>query len=82
LKAVGYSTLIERFGLQTLRPEIRSYLLDTGHRRSVIEGGRREEWYPPRADPGEPWTDHLAFALKREGIYLEVLAALFAVAPR
>jgi hypothetical protein len=82
LKAIGYLALIERFSLETLAPEIRSYLLDAGHRRSVIESGRQQEWYPPRADPGETWTDHLAFALKREGINLEVLAALFAVAPR
>ena len=81
MKAIGYLALIERFGLETLAPEVRSYLLDAGHRRSVIQDGRREEYYPPRSDPGDAWTDQLAFALKREGVNLEVLSALFAVAP-
>lgn len=82
LKAIGYLALVEHFGLETLTPEVCSYLLDAGHRRSVIDGSRRTEYYPARADPGQAWTDHLAFALKREGLNLEVLAALFAVAPR
>jgi len=81
LKAIGYLALVERFGLDTLALEARSYLLDRGHRRSVVREGRREEYYPPRSDPGHGWTDHLLFALKREGINLEVLAALFSVAP-
>jgi hypothetical protein len=81
MKAIGYLALIERFELDTLAPDIRSYLLDSGHRRSVTQDGRYEEYYPPRDDPGDAWTDHLAFALKREGLNLEVLAALFAVAP-
>jgi hypothetical protein len=81
LKAVGYLALIQRFGLETLTPDIRSHLLDSGHRRSVTEDGRHEEYYPPRDDPGDAWTDHLVFALKREGLNLEVLAALFAVVP-
>ncbi len=82
MKAIGYLALIERFSLETLTPETRSYLLDAGHRRSVIHDGGHEEYYPPRADPGDAWTDHLTFALKREGVNLEVLSALFTIAPR
>jgi len=82
LKAIGYLALVEYFGLETLTLEVCSYLLDAGHRRSVIDGSRRTEYYPARADPGQAWTDHLAFGLKREGLNLEVLAALFAVVPR
>src|SRR4030065_2544818 len=81
MRPVGYIELIERFGLETLAPESRSYVPERGHRRSVIRDGRREQSYPTQAYPGDSWTDHLAFALKREGLNLEVLAALFAVAP-
>jgi len=81
VKPVGYAELIDRFGLETPAPEPRSYLLDRGHRRSTLKEGRREEHYPPRDDPGDSWTDHLMFALKRESLNLGILAALFAVAP-
>lgn len=81
MRAVGYLELIERFALETPTPESCSYVLDRGHRRSVTREGRREEYYPAQAHPGASWIDHLAFALKREGVNLEVLAALFAVAP-
>lgn len=81
MRPVGYTELIERFGLETLAPESRSYVLERGHRRSILQDGRREEHYPAQSDPGELWTDHLVFALKREGLNLEVLAALFAAAP-
>jgi hypothetical protein len=81
MKPIGYAELIERFVLHTLALESRSYVLDRGHRRSVIQDGRREEYFTAQADPGGEWTDHLVFALKHEGVNLEVLAALFAVAP-
>ncbi len=81
MRPVGYIELIERFGLETLAPESRSYVLERGHRRSVIRDGHRDDYYPAQAYPGASWTDHLTFALKREGLNLEVLAALFAVVP-
>ena len=81
MRSVGYIELIQRFGLETLAPETRSYVLERGHRRSITRDGRREEHYPGRDAPGDSWTDHLEFALKREGLNLEVLAALFTVAP-
>ncbi|MBU2603456.1 MAG: Fic family protein [Actinobacteria bacterium] len=81
MRPVGYTELIERFGLEILAPESRSYVLERGHRRSEIRDGHRIESYPARAYPGTSWTDHLVFALKREAMNLEVLAALFAVVP-
>lgn len=47
----------------------------------VIQDGRQEEYFPAQADPGDDWTDHLVFALKREGVNLQILSVLFAVAP-
>lgn len=81
LKPIGYMALVERFGLEVLTPALSSYLLERGRRRTRVEEARCEEFYPPRDDPGSEWTDHLWFALKHEGVNLEVLAALFRNAP-
>lgn len=81
MRYLGYRHLIERFKLEVLSPARVSFLLASGHRRTRLAKGVCEEYYPPRDDPGEAWTDHLGFALKHEGVNLEVLAALFRVAP-
>lgn len=77
MKTLGYTALTDMFRLDVLKPWVASYLLERGDRRTRMEGARREEFYPPRYFPGETWTDQLVFALKHEGINLEVLAALF-----
>jgi hypothetical protein len=77
VRSIGYQELIARFGLDVLAPEVSSHALEKGHRRSSDKGGRRAEYYPRTAAPGDQWTDHLVFALKHEGINLEVLSALF-----
>ena len=81
MKPIGYMALVERFGLEVLTPAWSSYLLERGRRRTKVEGARGEEFYPPRDDPGSEWTDHLSFALKHEGVNLEVLAALYQHVP-
>jgi hypothetical protein len=82
MKPIGYTALVKTFQLDVLRPWMTSYLLERGDRRSRTEGGRREELFPPRYFRGEAWADHLVFALKHEGLNLEVLAALFERLPR
>jgi hypothetical protein len=77
MKRIGYSELVTRFGLNVLAADRVAYLVEHGHRRTRTSEGRTEEFYPARQDPGTAWTDHLAFALKHEGVNLEVLAALF-----
>lgn len=81
LEKLAYAHLIDRFGLDVTEPPIASFLLERGSRRTQIVGGRREEYYPPRDNPGPHWIDHLKFALKHEGVNLEVLSALFQAAP-
>jgi hypothetical protein len=81
MQPIGYRQLIERFGLTVLPPDQASFLLTSGHRKTRLTEGFREEYYPPRNDPGAAWTDQLTFALKHEGVNLEVLAALFQVVP-
>ena len=81
MKLVGYNELAVRFGLNVLRPDTFSYVVERGHRKTRDVEGRREESYPARHDPGDAWTSHLAFALKNEGVNLEILAALFETTP-
>jgi hypothetical protein len=81
MKTIGYQELVARFGLKVLPPASGSFLLESGRRRSVFAGGCHQEYYPPRDNPGSAWTDHLQFALKHEGVNLEILAALFKFVP-
>jgi hypothetical protein len=79
---LGYAALIDCFGLDVLKPAGACYLLERGHRRSQVTEGRRAEYFPPRDNPGATWTDQLLFALRQEGVNLEVLAAVFQAAPK
>jgi hypothetical protein len=82
MKAIGYQKLIELYGLSVREPARFSWVrLKGSERTSKLEDGREVEIYPPRYDPGEEWQAHLGFALKHEGINLEILAAVLAKAP-
>jgi hypothetical protein len=74
---VGYSRLIAQFGLKVLSLPRLSFLTPKGGRRDHQESGRRTVIFPAAYDPGESIANHLEFALKHEGVNLEVLAALF-----
>lgn len=80
LSSLGYGFLIETFGLEVLEPLQRrmrttsSLLLGTRQ-----EGAYEETLLPQRVCPSERWQDHLLYAVKNEGINLEVLRALYAV---
>jgi hypothetical protein len=74
---VGYSRLVAQFGLKVLSLPRLSFLTPKGGRREHNESGRRVVIFPAAYAPGETVTDHLEFALKHEGLNLEVLAALF-----
>ena len=77
MKAIGYAWLIQAYRLDVLEPSSVSYIHERSDRRSVEENGRTESYYPRGYDPGSEWTGNLAFALKHEGLNLEVLSALF-----
>lgn len=77
LNPLGYNALIQRYKLDVLPPWRESWLAPRGERKTSVEAGRTTEIYPPRYDPGASLGDHLTFALKNEGVNLEVLAALF-----
>lgn len=82
MKPAGYLALVDQFRLEVLRPWRSCFVRKRGSDRITRqEGGRVVDLYPVRYDPGEAWTDHLTFALKHEGVNLEILAALFRSAP-
>ena len=79
LKALGYSELIRRYSLDVLSPWCESWLAPRGERKTHVEQNLTTSIYPPRYDPGDELGDQLTFALKYEGVNLEVLSALFGV---
>jgi hypothetical protein len=74
---VGYSRVIADFQLAVLPPHRLSFVAARGGRKERIEEGRALVVFPPGYRPGRAIVDQLEFALKHEGINLEVLAALF-----
>jgi Fic/DOC family len=81
MKPLGYHNLTVHFGLKTMPHHCISWLQEGGRRRTLEKDGRREEFYTPRDNPGDSWTDQLQFALKHEGVNIEILAALFETVP-
>lgn len=78
---IGYAALIDRFALEVSGMECVALLAAYGRRRTEKRETEVREWFSPQYDPGPDWAAHLGFALKHEGVHLEVLAALFARAP-
>jgi hypothetical protein len=75
---VGYARLIAEYALSVMPPHRLTYLAAAGQRRERMENGRIAVLLPPGGYTGSgAAADHLAFALKHEGVSLEVLAALF-----
>ena len=77
MKSVGYKRLIEDYALSVLEPARISYIHERSEQRIVQSGTSLEVYYPQSYDPGMGWDKNLPFALKYEGINLEVLAAFF-----
>jgi hypothetical protein len=80
LKPVGYGALLERYRLNPLPHWCVSHVTPRGDRRTVVAPDLTSEVYPARYDPGDTAGDHLEFALKYEGVNLEILRAVFMAA--
>jgi hypothetical protein len=80
---IGYSALIERYRLAAL-PLGQSALIDTAikGRRHQQQGGQWQGLFEPNYSPEGTLAGHLQFALRYEGVNLQVLALLFAQAGR
>lgn len=70
---IGYSWLAERFGVVTLPYWRESRVLAKGVRRLVEKDGRKIEYLLAARDHGDDVFAQLEFALKREGLHLELL---------
>ena len=73
----GREKRIADFTLAVLPPHRLSFLGTTNVRRELQSETQTRIIFPPGYDPGTHLVDHLEFALKHEGINLEVLAAFF-----
>jgi len=77
-KPVGYVWVIAEYALSVMPPYRLTYLANSGQKREYVEDGKLVVVLPPGGYTGRPeLVDHLEFALKREGVNAEVLAALF-----
>ena len=77
---IGYRWLAAHYGIEPAQPlRIDSQLARS--RATVREDGFVHEFYLPTARPADSLAGHLTFALKHEGVHLELLARLFAQAP-
>jgi len=73
LTAIGYLWLAERFKLNPIPHFVESYLAQPGKRITERADGRVREIYPHTLHNPETEFDHLEFALKREGLHLQLL---------
>ena len=80
LKPVGYGALLERYLLNPIPHWSVSYVALKGDRRTIVEPDLTTEIYPSRYDPGDTLGDHLEFALKYEGVNLEILKGVLTAA--
>ena len=79
---IGYLWLANRFDVVTMPHWRESRVLVRGTRRLLETAGRQVEYLPAAQDPGENVFAHLEFALRKEGLHLELLRkVLVKIAP-
>ena len=76
-RLAGYAFLIEKLQLSVLPNWHTSSVSPTGTLRSTVQGGQVESVYPQSYWPGGGTGDHLEFALKYDGVNMDILSALF-----
>lgn len=77
--AIGYRALVDRYNLLVI-PHFRwSFLLERGARRALLDQNPAIYLYDQdyALDNSNDPLEHLAFALKHEGLNLEIIAAFF-----
>ncbi len=77
MDSIGYNFLIQHFSLNVLLPYKRSYLTTQPVRTKEILPDGEEEFFPQKFKTNGLWQEHLLFALKNEGINLQILKVLF-----
>lgn len=76
-QSLGYEWLIQHFGLQVLPPHQISLLAGSGAKARYALDGREVREYRPVYAPEDTPLGHLLFALKHEGVNLEILKHVF-----
>jgi len=76
MRKAGYIWLKDAFDLECLDYWITSHVQEKGSAQRIERDGYIKELYRPSDWPGEHWSDHLGFALKKEGLHLELLRQL------
>lgn len=72
-KPAGYQWLAERFDVMTMPHWMETRILARGARRLMESSGLRVEFLPAAQDPGDDVFNQLEFALRREGLHMELL---------
>src|SRR5256885_1833455 len=75
-RPIGYAKLILDRRLSVMPPARLSFVAP-GARREISQGSQERIIYPVDRDPGTGEAPHLTFAIKNEGLNLEVLSAYF-----
>lgn len=76
LSPIGYSWLSQHFGVNPIPHFVESFVAEPGVRITEQVDGRVREIYPHTVHQPETVFDHLDFALKREGLHLQLLRAV------
>ena len=74
---VGYEALIRRFALQVLPHHHTSFILNKGNHRTTQSNGKTTDYFRSTYRPNNDLWGNLEFALKYDGINLEILSLLF-----
>lgn len=78
IRSIGYQSLIEKFNLQVCELLVKSYLTTESQKRVVRNDDYTNVFYPQsRMAVNDAWQSNLLFAIRYEGVNLEVLKALF-----
>ena len=77
----GYQWLAERFDVVTMPHWRETRILIRGTRRQVETNGRQVEYLPAALNPGEDVFAQLEFALRKEGMHLELLRKVLVKIP-
>ena len=77
MEPIGYGYLIKHFALEVLPPYKKSFASTRSIRSKEITADGEEEFVPARLCPPDTWQGHLLFAVRKEGINLQILKAFF-----
>lgn len=78
---IGYQWLAQNFEVDPIPHFVESFLAQPGVRIREQANGRIREIYPHTQHNPETVFDHLEFALKREGLHLELLRLILPLLP-